>query len=172
MTEDEGGGSPVRPRFPAVRVAVSAAGIAVASWLWLGSGYRWDVTPKELLESRPPLGLRSGWADRYVRLHGTFRRLGLHGPDLDAMADAADPSASVFIRVPRGGASPEDGRGAALTGRVVPEGNAPVLDTTRGRWNATSVIAVVVGLWGVALLCAHVSGWRRAARARAGPQMH
>ncbi len=56
-----------RAAFPLKKLVISAVGIAAAVWIWLGSGWRWDVTPHDLADGRPPLALGS-WVGRYARL--------------------------------------------------------------------------------------------------------
>ncbi|MHC4506730.1 MAG: hypothetical protein ACYTFI_25860, partial [Planctomycetota bacterium] len=59
-----------RPRFPALRVAACAAALLAAAYLWLGWGWRWDVTPEGLAHSSPSIPFPGGWVGRYVRVRG------------------------------------------------------------------------------------------------------
>lgn len=59
-----------RPPFPALRVAACAAGLLAAAYLWLGWGWRWDVTPERIVGGRPPIPFPGGWVGRHVRVHG------------------------------------------------------------------------------------------------------
>ena len=163
-------GSPVPapvgpPSFPVTKLVVSAAGIALATWIWLGSGWRWEVTPRDLAEGRPPVALGS-WAGRYVRLVGARDS----GPP-----SVEDPeSGSVFhgyvdgeggtVLVKRAADAPAPE--GPISGRAVSlsAGDAPasmVVDTTRGRWDSRAVLAIVVILWGLAHGVANVYLWRR-----------
>ena len=59
-----------RPRFPALRVSACAVGLLAAGYLWLGWGWRWDVTPGATVSGRPPIPFPGGWVGRYVRVRG------------------------------------------------------------------------------------------------------
>ena len=151
--------------FPLAKVIVSAFGIAIGVWVWLGSAWRWDVTPRDLAETRPPVAL-GAWPGRYVRL------VGARESGRPAVEDAASGSVflayvgeegrSTIVKRAAGAAAPEgpvSGRVAALrTG----EGAAGVVvDATRGRWDARAAMAVVIVLWGLAHAGANLYLWRR-----------
>jgi len=59
-----------RPRFPALRVAACAVGLLAAAYLWLGWGWRWDVTPGDVVSGKPSIPFPGGWVGRYVRVLG------------------------------------------------------------------------------------------------------
>ena len=88
-------GVPVRRPFPLVRVLVSLFGIGAGVWLWLGSGWAWSVTPKRLVEGKPPVGLRT-WEGRYVRLRvgGVAEPEGVSGFPGFIATDPDEPSGS------------------------------------------------------------------------------
>ena len=172
-------GTPVRRPFPLVRVLVSLVGIAAGGWLWLGSGWRWDVTPSDLTKDSPPVGLRT-WVGRYVRLRGLrkaedddgfFYHDKEAGTALFPRIDAEDPKAIVWVRTPLRASRPEvRDRPEALRGRIrreMSEGKmwGLVVDTAEGRFTATSIIAVLVALWGAALICFNIALWARRSRA-------
>jgi len=171
-------GMPVRRPFPLTRVLVALFGIAAGVWLWLGSGWRWDVTPSDLTKDRPPVGLRT-WVGRYVRLRGLrkaeeddgfFYHDKEAGTALFPRIDAEDPKVIVWVKTPLRASRPEArDRPEALRGRIkreMSEGKmwGLVVDTAEGRFSTTSIIAVLVALWGAALICFNVALWARRSR--------
>ncbi len=168
-------GEPVRRPFQLVRVLVALFGIGAGVWLWLGSGWAWSVTPGELVEGKPPVGLRT-WEGRFVRVVGEA---------FDKEPSGLANGAAIWVRNP--GDFDHDieikvhDRSAALAssgwrGRVVVwKGRA--VDTTLGRINSTSIIALLIAVWGAVLICANIALWLRrsfvptatAAKPPAGP---
>ena len=154
-----------RPSFPVGKIVISAVGIAVAAWVWLGAGWRWDVTPVDLEGGRPPVGLRA-WPGRYVRLVDArdSGRPPVEHPDgtsaFHAYADAE--GRTVLVKLATGGPPPA----GSPTGRVMSlfsdeKDRRAVVDTMRGRLDARAVMAVVIVLWGLAHAGANVWVWRR-----------
>jgi hypothetical protein len=154
--------TPKRPSAPPfTKFIVSAVGIAVAAWIWLGSAWRWDVTARDLIEGRPPAALGS-WVGRYVRLTGAR---------VTASAPSTRPGSGAVLARCVG----EDGTeilvkrrpgDEGFTGRVIYvkfDDDPPrlVVDATRGRWNGRAGIAVVVVLWGLAHAAANFHVWRK-----------
>jgi hypothetical protein len=154
-----------RPAFPVKKLVISAVGIAVAVWVWLGSGWRWDVTPLDLAEERTPLTL-SSWVGRYVRLMGS-RDTGRRPVELPESANAffayTDAEGhTVLVRLAADDPAPE----IPISGRVMGLNSGQVdqrkiVDATRGRWDARSVVAVVMVIWGLVHAGANVHIWRR-----------
>jgi len=168
-------GAAKRLAFPVAKLVVSAVGISVAAWIWLGSAWRWDVTPGDLAKGSPPLALRS-WPGRYVRLVGA-RDSGL-APIAPAKSDSkffaytGDGGDAVLVKRATDAPAPA----GPLSGRVMglaaeDTAKTVVVDSTRGRWNASAVMAVVIVLWGLAHAWANIHVWRRrreATQARRG----
>jgi len=157
--------APGRVAFPLGKLVISVVGIAVAAWVWLGSGWRWDVTPGDLAEGKPPAGL-SAWPGRYVRLVGArdSGRPPVEHPGgkgaFHAYADAE--GRSVLVRLATDGAS----RAGSPTGRVMglfsdEKDRRAVVDTMRDRLDARAVMAVVIVLWGLAHAGANIWVWRQ-----------
>ena len=161
-----------RHSFPVGKLVMSAVGIAVAAWVWLGFGWRWDVTPGDLAEGRPPMGLHA-WPGRYVRLVDA-RDSGLPPVELPggkgafhAYVDTEDHT--VLVKFATSGAP----RAGPPTGRVMSlfmneADERTVVDATRGRLDARAVMAVVIILWGLAHAGANVWFWRRRREATSG----
>ena len=162
---------PVRRPFPLVRVLVSLFGIAAGVWLWLGSGWAWHVTPKQLVEGKPPIGLRT-WEGRYVSLRAgkVADPEGGSAPGHFVATDPDDPTVWIAVK----GERPAKQQAAArIAGRVstetltkgkTPIGDMVTLDATRGRMNLTSAAAVLIALWGAVLIYFNVAFWLRRSR--------
>jgi len=158
-----------------MRVLVALFGIAAGVWLWLGSGWRWDVTPKELVEGKPPIGLRS-WVGRYVRLRSTEPSLELatvpeaHNTTCLSRVGGSDGrTGSVWVRYSVAGGPVLFDPRSSFSGRMVGTGahgatGGLILDTTRGRMNSTSIIALLIAVWGSVLICSNIALWLRQSR--------
>ncbi len=174
--------APRRVRFPYVRMVMAAVGLVLSAWLWVGESWRFDVTPKELLEGSPGWGWKGRWVGRYVSIRGAMKLL--DGDDVVvAVADLGDPNVvvHVILRSPGPSASKtvdipsslsySDATVDDLAGRVEYQHIAPrrsiVVDGRRGRWTTKSVIAVVVFLWGAGIIVSSVWVWKRKREAAA-----
>lgn len=156
LRDEPGAGRP----FPLMRVLVALFGIAVGLWLWLGSAWRWDVKPKDLLKGRPPVVLRT-WVGRYVRLiearpAGSWAGVGPDGKSIVGMRVGEDGS-TVLIRL----AEDERASGRVARMKINEDPHSLVVDTTRGRINVTSAVAILIALWGAALISFNIALWRR-----------
>jgi hypothetical protein len=160
-----------RARFPYARVALASVGVLLSSWLWVGESWRFDVTPRELLEGSPGWGWKGGWAGRYVRLpHEPSHRI------VDRVSEStitgvycatfspARGNTRVWTRAPMWVLLEEDAA-QGFSGRVdhstVAGEPAVVVDTTRGRWTGKSVVALLIGLWGVGIAASSVWVWQK-----------
>ena len=154
-----------RPAFPVKKLVISAVGIAVAVWVWFGSGWRWDVTPRDLAEGQPPLAIGS-WLGRYVRLVGArdSGRQPVESPKSPSAFYAYADTEGRTVLVRR--AADDPARSGPVSGRVMSlslnkADERSVIDATRGRWNGRAVMAIVIVLWGLAHAGANVYVWRR-----------
>ncbi len=152
-------GEPVRRPLPLTRMLVALFGIGAGVWLWLGSGWAWSVAPDELLHGKPPVGLKT-WVGRYVRVRGDALRTRSSGLVKGATIWVRRPGdfensieIKVYDKATALARSAWRGRVVVWKGRAV--------DTTLGRMNSTSIIALLIAVWGSVLICANIVLWLR-----------
>lgn len=162
-----------RVRFPYARIAAGVVGVLLSVWLWVGESWRFDVTPRELVEGPPGWGWRGGWVGKYVRLSGKAHLADpVHGATTVTVSDLTDPGASVPVVAKAEHYAPllymvhEVAPPHHLTGRVLRQGSrdepaALAVDATRGRWTGKSVLAVFVFLWGAGIIVSSTWVWRK-----------
>jgi hypothetical protein len=157
-----------RVRFPYRRVPIGVIGVLLSTWLWVGDSWRFDVTPKEIVEGSPGWGWKGGWVGRYVRLHGraTPSQAACVCAPME-VAVAGSDGTQMLVNISAGGFGAE--KRTHFDGRAVRDdagGRCTLaVDTTRGRWTGKSVIAVFVFLWGVGIIVSSVWLWKKRRRA-------
>ncbi len=156
--------APRRVGFPYWRMVMAAVGLVLSVWLWVGESWRFDVTPEELVKGSPGWGWKGGWVGRYVNVVAfeTSWPPEYCPKPWVILYPVLDSEDRFWIAGgPRSLKGLERTSGRLLDTRLPNGTDALLVDTTRGRWTAKSVIAVFISIWGVGIIVSSVWVWKK-----------